>query len=260
MDRSVLALLRHFASTAPGATLHEDDDLLMAASHSEYAGPMHNAVIVKRPTGSPRELIDRADRFFGDLSRRYVLWIGAHRVDELESTALSAGLELLGSPRGACAMAIQTPLPVAEATGVEVSPVRSPKHARDFAVVVAEAFAARDRPQPYEATAALFADTRTVLHPEVVAYLALLDGRPAAAAMAFLDGNLATISWVATVAPARSRGLARLVTTTCANAAFRAGAGLVVLQSSAMGEGLYRAMGFAEITRYRRLSRPASPG
>ena len=265
MDHSVTALLRHFTRDTPGAFLHEDDDLLMAASRTEYLGPMHNAAFCKR-TPSPadaRDVIRRADAFFDALGRRYVLWIGDHRHGALEAAAREYGFRALGSPRGAAAMALapgtptrRTDRPTTGPTGggpVVVSPVTDAEDRRRFVDLVGRAFEARDRPQPRSATEALFTAGHVLAGPDVLAFLATVDGRPAAAAMVHISAATANICWVSTVPAARGHGLAALVTRACVDAGFRAGANLAVLQSSAMGAGVYHRMGFTEITRYRRL-------
>jgi predicted GNAT family acetyltransferase len=68
--------------------------------------------------------------------------------------------------------------------------------------------------------------------------------------MSLLSHGIAGIYWVGTVPSARRRGLATLCTQAVGNDAFAQGARRVVLQASAEGEPLYRAMGYREFTRY----------
>jgi ribosomal protein S18 acetylase RimI-like enzyme len=85
--------------------------------------------------------------------------------------------------------------------------------------------------------------------------LARLDGRPVATALGVLAGGGLIIANVATLAEARGRGIGRAVTLATMHAGARAGATLAVLQSTELGFGVYRALGFEEFGRYRVLQR-----
>jgi predicted GNAT family acetyltransferase len=65
-----------------------------------------------------------------------------------------------------------------------------------------------------------------------------------------LTHGIGGVYWVGTVPAARSRGLAAAVTRAVGNLAFDAGARVVVLQASVMGEPVYRRLGYVEVTRY----------
>lgn len=58
-----------------------------------------------------------------------------------------------------------------------------------------------------------------------------------------------------TVADARGRGFGRAVTLAAMHAGAEAGAAVAVLQSTEMGHGVYRRLGFEEFGRYRDLVR-----
>jgi predicted GNAT family acetyltransferase len=84
----------------------------------------------------------------------------------------------------------------------------------------------------------------------VRAYVARDGGAAIAAAMVTVYDGLGEIGFVGTVPEARGRGLGLLVTKACAHDAFARGARRVFLQASAMGEPVYRRLGFVEVTRY----------
>ena len=66
------------------------------------------------------------------------------------------------------------------------------------------------------------------------------------------------VGWVAALPEVRGRGFAAACTVNVTNEAIKRGADVVSLQSSPMGEELYRRLGFEELYAYRVLG--AMPG
>jgi ribosomal protein S18 acetylase RimI-like enzyme len=89
------------------------------------------------------------------------------------------------------------------------------------------------------------------------ALLARVDGRPVATALGVFAGNGIDIANVATLPEVRGRGLGRAVTLAAMHLGAEAGARLAVLQSTEMGHGVYRRLGFEDFGRYRVLARLA---
>jgi hypothetical protein len=179
-------------------------------------------------------------------------------------------------------MLVTAPLaPVTAASNVSVAPVTRAEQVTTFGALVAGAYAALDEPapagepgpatgpgyggpavktvsgppQPPGAALAMFSKPASLLAPCTYAVIAYLDGEPASCALLYQAGDVAGVYWVSTLAAARRRGLAELVTSEVANEGFRRGARAVVLQASAMGAPLYRRMGFTEVSRHRRYVR-----
>ena len=105
---------------------------------------------------------------------------------------------------------------------------------------------------PFELAAGIFFSPTSVLAENVSAFLATLDGRPAAGAMAVVAAGVAGLFWAATVPWARGRGLGAACARLATRGGFELGAGMAALQASQMGTAMWRALGFGEITRYRR--------
>jgi predicted GNAT family acetyltransferase len=61
------------------------------------------------------------------------------------------------------------------------------------------------------------------------------------------------VAWVGVLPEARGQGLASACTARATNEAFARGAELVLLQASAMGESVYRRLGYEELYNYRLL-------
>ena len=81
--------------------------------------------------------------------------------------------------------------------------------------------------------------------------LARQDGRPVATALGVLAGGGVTIINVTTLEADRGRGFGRAVTIGAMEYGRAAGATIAVLQSTDMGYGLYRSLGFEDFGRYR---------
>ncbi len=257
MDHSVRSLLRHFATTTAGVRFTESPGHLFLATATDHLGPMHNSALRTDPTAGPEAVIGAAEEFFGRWNRRFVLWAGAHHDGDLAEAAARHGFALRDNSRGSAGMILRTPLRTAPDNGTALIPVRFRSQVETFTDIVADAFAARDHPQPAGATRSLFTPARTLLHPRVIAYLAVIDGVPCGAAMTHLNGPVATLAWIGTRPAYRHRGVASRLVTACVGESFRRGAQLVALQSSAEAEALYSRLGFQEITRYARWLSPA---
>jgi ribosomal protein S18 acetylase RimI-like enzyme len=77
-------------------------------------------------------------------------------------------------------------------------------------------------------------------------FVAFEDGRPLATTSVLVDGDLAGIYFVATLAEARGRGIGSAVTRAAMRYARDAGATRAALQSSEVAVSVYRSLGFVE--------------
>ncbi|MDQ2910051.1 MAG: GNAT family N-acetyltransferase [Actinomycetota bacterium] len=81
-------------------------------------------------------------------------------------------------------------------------------------------------------------------------YLGRVDGRDVSTAVGFTIGGTTGIFSVATPEEHRGRGYGAAITAHAVRDGFAAGADLAGLQSSPMGESVYRRLGFREVERY----------
>jgi len=87
-------------------------------------------------------------------------------------------------------------------------------------------------------------------------HMARVGGDDVAIAAGFTVGDTVGIFNVATLPAHRGRGYAGTLTTHAVRAGFAAGAAFAYLESSTMGESVYRRLGFREVETYRMLARP----
>lgn len=92
---------------------------------------------------------------------------------------------------------------------------------------------------------------------DIRCFTAYLDGRPVGHSIAIHTGDVAGVYSVGVAESVRGRGVGTAVTWAAVEAGREWGAGLVVLQSSKMGFGVYRRMGFEVIGHYE-IHRPGS--
>jgi GNAT superfamily N-acetyltransferase len=135
--------------------------------------------------------------------------------------------------------------------------VLSAEDAAAYWQVAAAAYTSNGFPRE---TFSYYEDYEGLWADNVAAFLARVDGSPAAIAMTIVTREVAGIYWVGTTEEARGRGLASALTATAVNAGFEMGAGIASLQASPMGERVYKRMGFKTVFNYRLLMQPAPRG
>lgn len=91
-------------------------------------------------------------------------------------------------------------------------------------------------------------------------YLGRVDGETVTTAIGYQTGKDVAIFSVATPVEHRRRGYGAAITARAARAAFENGADLAWLQTSAMGESVYRGLGFRQVATHLMLGRPSPQG
>ncbi|HXZ61134.1 MAG TPA: GNAT family N-acetyltransferase, partial [Acidimicrobiales bacterium] len=211
----------------------------------------------------PAALLTRADSFFSRLGRGFTVKVRDDGADEdLRAACTAAGLEPFGGT--APEMILRRPVPKTPTIeGVILRVVDDVDGLRAFQEVNAAAYATYG--MPAEVLSELFDRSDAVLGDggaHVV--LARRGDEPVATAMAYESDGVASLQWVGTVPAARGIGLGAQVTAAATNLVFARGASSCTLQASAMGEPVYRRLGYealygwAEYVRWPRP--PKSPG
>jgi len=94
----------------------------------------------------------------------------------------------------------------------------------------------------------------------MVVYVGRVDGDTATTAICYQAHEDAGIFSVATLPAHRRRGYGAAITAHAARSSFENGADLAWLQTSAIGESVYRRLGFRHVATHMMLSRPTPPG
>ena len=195
----------------------------------------------------PEQLLERAQAFFGSRGRRFAVWARAAGEGDED---LVAALERAGHEKVYAMPEMvldRRPEPCPPPPGVELRRVASPDEAEDYWKVATDAYATNGFPEEvfasYDRHDGLWADG-------VAAFLAQVEGRPAAIAMTIVSHGVAGIYWVGTRGEARRSGLGTVVTTAAVEAGLDLGGALVSLQASPLGKPIYERMGFERIFDY----------
>ncbi len=246
--QNLIEFCRQSAPWGEGGEVRESLDVVMYASGSS-ALASYNGAFRLHPGVRAEDLLDEADEYFLPAGRVYSIKVrDTGEDDDLEAACKRRRMVSFSEPSPQ--MALQERLPEAPLPlGLELRSVTTESDVVDFTRVTAQAYKAEYPPAEIEALfsrpASLLASSRVVT---LVAYLAT---RPVAAAQALVSHDIGGVYWVSAVDDVRGRGVGEAVSRAATNALFDRSARACVLQTSRMGETIYRRLGYMILYRYR---------
>lgn len=245
---------RQFFELDPSAAIEAESGWLFGAGSSTH--PVISNAAFRRDEGvDADEFIARANEFFAARERRFSVWVkgGQAEDDDLAATAEAAGFQAVyAMPEMVLG---ERPAPPDLAPGAELCKLEELGQAADFWQVAIESYANIGFPPEIFSG---YTDHAGLLAENVAAFIAYLDGEPAAIAMTIVSEEVAGIYWVGSREQARGRGLGRAVTAAATAAGFDLGANVASLQASPMGKPIYLKMGYEVAFDYRLLISPES--
>ena len=255
-DLTLAEFFRQLARYGAGSRILEEDGLVLFAGSHAQPNPFRNGAIRLDERLSAAEALERALQFFAPLKRSYVFWVRESEA-ELDALCRSRSMELV-EPDGLPELFLEGPPPprMPLPDNVVLRRTTDPEVRRDYVDVVAEGWGMSGIAT--DLASEIFFHPDSMGDPNVIAFVAYVDGRPASGCMALLahgiavGGNGATVQW------ARRRGLAELCYAACLEVAYGAfGIRGSVCQSSPSGAGVWTRMGYEPLTRYMRyIGRP----
>jgi hypothetical protein len=255
-DLTLAEFFRQLARHGTGSRIVEEDGLVLFAGSHGQPNPFRNGAFRLDHRLSAAEALARAQRFFAPLNRSYVFWMRESDGD-LDALCRSRGMELV-EPDGLPELFLEGPPPPPKPLpdNVVLRRTTDPDVCRDYVDVVAEGWGMGGISN--ELASQIFFHPDSMADPNVIAYVAYVDGRPASGCMALLaygiavGGNGATVPW------ARRRGLAEACYGACLQVAYHEfGIRGSVCQSSPSGAGVWARMGYQPLTHYMRyIGRP----
>lgn len=243
-DQSLYEAWRMLARASETGEVVEDRDLLFVSFGVPVA--LLNAAFVTAPPGKggADPLVERARSFFGQRGLPFLLRMPEVVAPAVQGAARRAGMAELDPLPGM----MLDPLPPAfppRPAGLVVRRARpGDRSMDDYLRVLSEGF------EVPPGLAGIFAAGSAVEGGRVRPLVGYVGGEAVACSAMLPTDSVAGIYNVAVVPGHRRRGFGEALTWAAVAAGREAGAGVAVLQSSPLGEPLYRKMGFRTVTRY----------
>ena len=250
MHEALCTAFEQLYSCLPDARFERRDGYILLTC-AAFPIPQFNGILLDSADAepAPRDLADAV----AEVERLGVpcgVQVRAGKTEPVEDGARRLGLT------------VETPMPGMAATPDDLRPpgvagLELVRAEDQDALAEAARIAAAGFKIPQEFIAPLYSD-RVASLPGLEIYLGLVEGRSASTAVGFaVDGSVGIFN-VATPPEHRRRGYGGAVTAHAAREAFARGADLAWLQSSTMGESVYRGLGFRQVETYLLFSRPTA--
>ncbi len=238
-DENYRELFRSLARLTPHGVIEEDGELLLVRSGPWL--PLNNIAIVKRAPADPATLLARAEAFFAAYGQRCALGASGDAAATLEPV-LSAQARRDDPSPGMILSPLAGEPP--RLPGLSIQAVRDVATLRLYNDTMTAGFGNA------WATGEILDGRALIDAPDLTHYLGVLDGRPAGTAMRFTSHRIAGVFNVSTVPEYRRRGIGAALTWAAALDGLAEGCIASALQASAMGEPLYRRMGYRAALTY----------
>ena len=246
VEANLFAFFRHLASW-PSVELHDDHDCCWTLSNLPF--PLFNSVMRARLPGDRIDAL--IDARLADCEARNVpmlWWTGPSTMPADLGGRLDRCGFVLEAARGMAADLDRNSGPDdlrEPESPVSVEAVEDSQALAQWSRVLCDSFGA---PRPFGESFAEFAVT-IGLGPfsPFRHFLGRVGDEPAATCSLFLGAGVAGIYDVSTLPEFRKRGLGRLITRAAMHEARARGYRMAILHSSALGAGIYRALGFQDV-------------
>jgi ribosomal protein S18 acetylase RimI-like enzyme len=245
MEENVAQFYREFSAASPQLDRHSGPDVVWVLSN--IPSPMINALVRARVTpGDVPDIVDAAIARGKAKGVPLLWWVfsdsGPRNLPaELRARGFTPVSDMPGMLADLRAFA-----PVALPDELTIERVTQAPAATAWCDIVCESFAL---PPGTDAFFYRFLMASGSSGARMQNFIGYVNGAPAAAASLVIEHDIAGIYCVATLASARRRGIGAAMTRHAMHVAKEAGASAAMLQASAAGEPMYRALGFEERCR-----------
>jgi ribosomal protein S18 acetylase RimI-like enzyme len=247
-NENYLQSIRLHAGFQSPCEVQDRGGILLVAGASDFPGGYWNAAARDNGSVEPGDLAQAARAFFAPKKRMYTFSIIEKQDRDLEEYLLDNEYEeRFEIP----CMSVTKPLPKrALPDGVRIETMASAKHIKDFVEVSVLAYAMLGLPEVH--TRSMFSKPEALLAKNILGFIAYRGDEPLATAVAFMTPDCGGLYWIGTRPNAQRLGLGALLTVHSTKAAFDAGAKVVTLQASKLGEPVYQRLGFETYDKLRR--------
>lgn len=194
-----------------------------------------------------KEFLEKIYNVFYPLKRGYAVWVREHDNANLERLLREKGLKPIREPGTTCMICDKRIDEVKIPSGFKLEVVETNKQVEDVAYVISRAF------EKEEDVAKLMFNLEMLSNKEAKALVIYDKGKnkPVAAATTIITGEVAGIYYVGTLNEYRGNGLGAYIAQESSNLGFDAGAKLLILQASELGERVYKKLGYKGISHYK---------
>jgi ribosomal protein S18 acetylase RimI-like enzyme len=190
------------------------------------------------------ERIDETMAIFRERKRSFRWWISPSTMpDDMPMRLRRRGFRHVYDSTGMAADLHATAVDTAAPSSLDIRRITAAEGLERWAAILLGVFA---RP-PHENVFWIDAYSRLGFDGPWTHYLGYLDGHAVATSSVLVAGELAGVYHVATLPEARGRGFGSAMTMATMRRARASGASTIVLQSSEMGESVYRGLGFSRV-------------
>jgi GNAT superfamily N-acetyltransferase len=227
---------------APGVELSEGPHLSWTLTG--IADPFLNVVFrTNLPREEPTSVVDEALAHFRVKGISMLSWLNPP--PDVGPHLLSRGLTFSEGGRGMAADLATLPDSLPTVPGMAIVAVDDPAGFQSWIHVMRIGFGTPEAAEPdlLEVFAAIGSG------PQMLTYLALVDGQPVATSQLLLAAGVAGIYQVTCLPEARGRGIGTAATLAALLEARRRGCSIAVLQASDLGYPVYRRLGFRDYGR-----------
>jgi hypothetical protein len=247
-NENYLESIRAHAAFQNPCEVQDRDGILLVAGASNFPGGYWNTAARDNISVEPGKLAQVARAFFAPKSRSYTFSVIEKQDGDLEEYLIDNQYETRSEIP---CMSVTKPLPKRELPdGVHIETMTSAKHLKDFVEVSVLAYAMLGLPEVH--TRAMFSKPEALLDKNIIGIIAYRGEEPLATAIVLMTGEGAGLYWIGTRPNAQRLGLGALITVQSTNMAFDAGAKVVTLQASKLGEPVYQRLGFETYDKLRR--------
>lgn len=247
-NENYLQSIRLHAAFQKPCEVHDRDGILLVAGASNFPGSYWNAAARDDTSVEPGKLAQAARAFFTPKQRMYTFSVIGKQDGDLEEYLRDNEYEeRFEIP----CMSVTKPLtPRKSPEGVRIERMATAKHLKDFVEVSVLAYAMLGMPEVH--TRAMFTKPEALLDKNIIGIIAYRGEEPLATSIAFMTKDCGGLYWIGTRPNAQRLGLGALMTVESTKLAFDAGAKVVTLQASKLGEPVYQRLGFETYDRLRR--------
>jgi hypothetical protein len=249
-NENYLQSIRIHAGFQSPCEVRDRGGILLVAGATDFPGSYWNAAARDNPSVDPGVLAQAARAFFAPKKRMYTFSVIEKQDGDLEEYLLDNEYETRFEIP---CMSVTKPLPSrAVPEGVRIETMRNAKHLKDFIEVSVLAYAMLGLPEVH--TRAMFSKPEALLEKNILGYIAYRGDEPLATAVSLMTGagKCGGLYWIGTRPNAQRLGLGALLTAHSTNESFEAGAKVVTLQASKLGEPIYQRLGFETYDKLRR--------